>query len=102
MNNKCEIENFISKQEQIFQDQAHYFKTVNVYKFSKEFSSQYYVPFLEAYQTAFGKNVYYEEALKVISFLKSDELNALKISGDDWYEIDNENDYNEAERRFCL
>lgn len=101
LNDECEIENFIGKQEQITQDKARYFKTVNVYKFSKEFSAKYYVPFLEAYQTAFGKNVYYEEALKVISFLKSDELHALKISGDDWYEIDNENDYHEAERRFA-
>lgn len=101
LNDECEIENFIGKNKQVSQDMAHYFKTVNVYKFSKEFSTQYYVPFLEAYQTAFGKNVYYEEALKIISFLKSDELHALKIPGDDWYEIDNENDYHEAERRFA-
>ena len=33
-----------------------YYKTVNIYKFSREFSEQYYIPFLEAYQKSFGKN----------------------------------------------
>lgn len=95
-----EITSFLGKKEQKFEDTALYFKTVNIYKFSAEFSAKYYVPFLEAYQTAFGKNVYYEEALKVISILKRDELHALKVPGDDWYEIDTPADHKEAERRF--
>lgn len=100
VNDEDEITNFIGKKFQRSENKLSYFKTVNIYKFSKEFSSQYYIPFLEAYQTAFGKNVYYEEALKIISFLKKDELHALKIPGDDWYEIDNPTDHKEAERRF--
>ncbi|MBO5482579.1 MAG: aminotransferase class I/II-fold pyridoxal phosphate-dependent enzyme [Spirochaetaceae bacterium] len=78
-----------------------YYKTVNIYKFSSEFSKQYYVPFLEAYQKAFGKNEYYEQVLKVLSFLSSTTLKALPVSGDDWYEIDDPADLSIAENRFA-
>lgn len=78
-----------------------YYKTVNIYKFSKEFSKNYYVPFLEAYQKAFGKNEYYEQVLKVLSFLSSSTLKGLPVSGDDWYEIDDPADLAIAENRFA-
>ncbi len=100
VNDSDEITNFIGKKQQTESERKTYFKTVNIYKFSKEFSAQYYIPFLEAYQTAFGKNIYYEEALKIISYLKPDELHALKIPGSQWYEIDNPTDHKEAEKRF--
>lgn len=77
-----------------------YYKTVNIYKFSKEFSKSYYVPFLEAYQKAFGKNEYYEQVLKVLSFLSSSTLKGLPVPGDDWYEIDDPADLAIAETRF--
>lgn len=78
-----------------------YYKTVNIYKFSKEFSVNYYVPFLEAYQKAFGKNEYYEQVLKVLSFLSSSTLKGLPVSGEDWYEIDDPADLAIAENRFA-
>lgn len=81
-------------------DTEHYYKTVNIYKFSKEFSQQYYLPFLDAYQKAFGKNEYYEQVLKVISFLSSASLKGLVVSGSDWYEIDDPADLAIAEDRF--
>ena len=77
-----------------------YYKTVNIYKFSKEFSKNYYVPFLEAYQKAFGKNEYYEQVLKVLSFLSTSTLKGLPVPGDDWYEIDDPADLAIAETRF--
>ncbi|MBR6342282.1 MAG: aminotransferase class I/II-fold pyridoxal phosphate-dependent enzyme, partial [Treponema sp.] len=77
-----------------------YYKTVNIYKFSKEFSKDYYVPFLEAYQKSFGKNEYYEQVLKVLSFLSSSTLKGLPVAGDDWYEIDDPADLAIAETRF--
>ena len=77
-----------------------YYKTVNIYKFSKEFSRDYYVPFLEAYQKSFGKNEYYEQVLKVLSFLSSSTLKGLPVPGDDWYEIDDPADLAIAETRF--
>lgn len=78
-----------------------YYKTVNIYKFSKEFSKNSYVPFLEAYQKAFGKNEYYEQVLKVLSFLSSSALKGLPVPGDDWYEIDDPADLAIAENRFA-
>jgi len=78
-----------------------YYKTVNIYKFSKDFSKNYYVPFLEAYQNTFGKNEYYEQVLKVLSFLSSSTLKGLPVSGDDWYEIDDPADLAIAENRFA-
>ena len=77
-----------------------YYKTVNIYKFSKEFAKNYYVPFLEAYQKSFGKNEYYEQVLKVLSFLSSSTLKGLPVPGDDWYEIDDPADLAIAETRF--
>lgn len=79
-----------------------YYKTVNVYKFSSEFSKTYYVPFLEAYQKAFGKNEYYEQVLKVLSFLSSSTLKGFVVSGDSWYEIDDPADLAIAEDRFAV
>ncbi|MFC2329630.1 MAG: aminotransferase class I/II-fold pyridoxal phosphate-dependent enzyme [Treponema sp.] len=81
-------------------DTEHYYKTVNIYKFSKEFSQNYYLPFLDAYQKSFGKNEYYEQVLKVISFLSSSSLKGLIVSGSDWYEIDDPADLAIAEDRF--
>lgn len=77
-----------------------YFKTVNIYKFSKEFTTRYYIPFLEAYQKAFGKNEYYEQVLKVLSFLSASVLKGLVVNPDDWYEIDDPADLAIAEDKF--
>lgn len=41
-----------------FADIPRYYKTVNIYKFSKDFSQTHYVPFLDAYSTALGNNEY--------------------------------------------
>ena len=78
-----------------------FMQVINVSLFSSEFSKQYYVPFLEAYQKAFGKNEYYEQVLKVLSFLSSTTLKGLPVSGDDWYEIDDPADLQIAENRFA-
>lgn len=39
-----------------FEDIPDYYKTVNIYKFSRHFSETHYVPFLEAYVKALGQN----------------------------------------------
>ena len=97
--NNC-ITGILDKVRFNWADTAQYYKTVNIYKFSKEFSEHYYLPFLDAYQKAFGKNEYYEQVLKVISFLSSASLKGLVVSGSDWYEIDDPADLAIAEDRF--
>ena len=49
LNEECKIKNFISKRDFKYSDIDSYYKTVNIYKFSKEFSATHYVPFLSAY-----------------------------------------------------
>lgn len=78
-----------------------YYKTVNIYKFSAEFSRKYYLPFLDAYLAAFGDNVYYEQVLKVLAFLDNVRLKAHPVSGRRWYEIDDPHDLAVAETIFA-
>lgn len=77
-----------------------YFKTVNIYKFSKHFSVNTYVPFLIAYEKAMGENEYYESVIKVIALLDTQELRAKRLNGQKWYEIDNIQDLDIAESIF--
>ena len=53
------IDAFVPGKKLNFSDTDQYYKTVNIYKFSKDFSTNYYVPFLDAYQKALGENEYY-------------------------------------------
>ena len=95
------IVNFIPKVAFQYSDADQYYKTVNIYKFSKEFSQTKYVPFLEAYTKAVGNNEYYENVLRIISFLDSHELKALPITDEKWYEIDDKQDLDIAEALFA-
>lgn len=95
------IVNFVTKAAFDYKYADEYYKTVNIYKFSKEFSSQKYVPFLEAYSKAVGNNEYYENVLRIISFLNSHDLKALPITNEKWYEIDDKQDLDIAEALFA-
>ena len=98
-NNK--IKRFVARNKFDFSQTDKYYKTVNIYKFSKDFSCRYYVPFLEAYSTALGRNEYYEQVLKVIAMLDNPPISALCLSGQKWYEIDDANDLNIATTLFA-
>ncbi|MDR1970394.1 MAG: aminotransferase class I/II-fold pyridoxal phosphate-dependent enzyme [Treponema sp.] len=84
-----------------YDERKSYYKTVNIYKFSKEFSRNCYVPFLDAYSKAMGSNEYYEQVLRVIATLDKNELKALILSNHRWYEIDDVQDKDIAETIFC-
>ena len=95
------IVNFVPKQAFKYEDVDCYYKTVNIYKFSREFSRQKYVPFLEAYCHALGNNEYYEQVLRVITLLDNAELKAVPIGSEKWYEIDDIQDLDIAETIFA-
>ena len=95
------IVNFISKAAFNYADAQSYYKTVNIYKFSKAFLSEKYVPFLEAYTKAVGLNEYYENVLRILSLLSSQNLKALPIGQEKWYEIDDKQDLDIAEAIFA-
>ena len=96
-----EILHFISKDAFDFNDKEKYYKTVNIYKFSKEFSESYYIPFLKAYVSALGKNEYYEQVLSVIAMLKEPVIRAKRIEKGKWYEIDDAQDLDIATALFA-
>lgn len=94
------IKSFIPGKRFKFEDINKYYKTVNIYKFSKHFSQNKYVPFLDAYVKALGENEYYEQVLQVITMLDDAEIKAKKLSGQRWYEIDDLQDLDIAESIF--
>lgn len=94
------IVNFVPKKAFRYSEVDTYYKTVNVYKFSKEFSTKVYVPFLDAYCKVMGDNEYYEQVLRVITLLDQANLKALPIGNKPWYEIDDVQDKDIAEAIF--
>lgn len=97
-----DIIDMISKKQFRFSEIEDYYKTVNLYKFSREFSRTHYVPFLEAYTKALGNNEYYEQVLKVLVALDDPGIKAKRLSPDQkWYEIDDIQDLDIAESMFA-
>ena len=94
------IEAFVPGSQFKFNEIKNYYKTVNIYKFSKHFSETHYVPFLDAYQTALGQNEYYEQVLRIITILDDPEIRAKRLTGQKWYEIDDIQDLDIAESIF--
>ena len=86
------IKSFISKNDFNWQRSSDYYKTVNIYKLSQEYSTSCFVPFLESYIKAIGTNEYYEDVLKLLAFIGKSQLKALKVEDLRWYEIDDAQD----------
>lgn len=95
------IEAFVPGKKFKFDEICDYYKTVNIYKFSKHFSQTHYVPFLEAYSRALGNNEYYEQVLRVITMLDDPEIKAKRLDGQLWYEIDDIQDLDIATSMFA-
>ena len=94
------IDAFVPGKKFKFNEIKDYYKTVNLYKFSRHFSETHYVPFLDAYQSALGQNEYYEQVLRVITMLDVPEIKAKRLDGQRWYEIDDIQDLDIAESIF--
>ena len=100
LNEADEIIDFIPGKSFNFNDTKDYYKTVNLYKFSKSFSVTRYIPFLSAYQSALGWNEYYEQVLRVITMIDDPVIKAKRLTGQKWYEIDDIQDLDIAESLF--
>ncbi len=94
------IMEFVEKKDFKFKRKGDYYKTVNIYKFSKEFSRTHYLPFLEAYIKSYGKNEYYELVLKAITHLSRSGLKGYRFTNETWYEIDDAQDLDIANALF--
>lgn len=95
------IREFIEKKDFSFASADTYYKTVNVYKFSREFSRRQYVPFMTAYLKAYGANQYYEMVLKALAHLPFAGLRAFDMGDMKWYEIDDVQDLDIANTLFA-
>ena len=95
------IQSFIGRDKFSYTDKDKYYKTANIYRISKEFSKNKYIPFLEAYIKSTGKNEYYEQVLSVIISMGTKEFRAEIIDDAPWYEIDDANDLNIASTLFA-
>lgn len=101
LDRKMHIMDFVDKTKFCYQDVQNYYKTVNIYKFSKEFSENQYIPFLEAYLKAYGTNQYYEQVLKIFAHIRNSELSAYILGNENWYEIDDAQDLDIASTIFA-
>ena len=101
LNKSNVIKNFIEKKDFEYKDVLSYYKTVNIYKFSKDFSNRFYLPFLESYIKCYGNNDYYELVLKVIANLKEVKLYGYVLNNELWYEIDDCQDLDIASSIFA-
>ncbi len=90
------ISAFIEKQDIEPQNADIYYKTVNIYKFSRRFLQQSYIPGMEEYIRAHGKNQYYEMVLKELTEAGRLRLNAFITDELKWYEIDTKEDLERA------
>lgn len=99
--NKDNIVAFVPGKKLQFDEIDDYYKTVNIYKFSKHFSETHYVPFLDAYQEALGVNEYYEQVLRVLTVLDDPGIEVKRLNGEKWYEIDDIQDLDIATSMFA-
>jgi len=100
INEDNDITAFIPKKHFDYRKVDSYYKTVNIYKFSREFLVNNYIPFLKAYSQALGNNQYYEQVLRVLLSLEQNNLKAMPLNGEKWYEIDDLQDLSNAELMF--
>lgn len=76
-------------------------KTVNIYKFSKQFMETYLIPSLEEVIAEGYHSMFYEFAISRIVKSRAVQLMALPITGLKWFEIDTPEDLQQAERLFA-
>lgn len=97
---KKNIIDFVDKNQFRYEDVDRYYKTVNIYKFSKEFSEKQYIPFMEAYLKAYGTSEYYEQVLKTVAHIRNSALKAFLLKDENWYEVDDAQDLDIADTMF--
>ncbi len=94
------IIDFVTSKKFDFNNTKNLYKTVNVYKFSKEFN-KCYIKFLEAYLSSNGENQYYETVLETMINVLPNELKGFVLNDNQkWYEIDDKQDLDIAESIF--
>ena len=76
------------------------YKTLNIYRFSREFCSNTFKKLLSYYVRFINDNCYYELLLGVIIYLQHETIHVEVLNGEKWAELDDPNDVNIARFQF--
>lgn len=68
------------------------YKTLNIYRFSREFCNSTFKPLLAYYTKTMDGNCYYELILGILVYLQKETIYAEFVEGERWAEIDDPND----------
>lgn len=90
----------IKRDQEVGFDYTNMYKTVNVYTFSKDFIVNCFLPAIDTYIMTQNKNSYYELVLGSLIYFKNGNIRAIKISADEWCEIDDVEDLKIAQEKF--
>ncbi len=95
------VEAFITADNYRYAQQGDYYKTANIAKFDKEFLVKCYIPYLQAYCSAWTNNSQYESILKVIPLQDKMLIHAHILKDELWYAINDIQDIDIAESIFA-
>ncbi|MCQ3973464.1 MAG: class I and II aminotransferase [Anaerolineae bacterium] len=73
------------------------YKTLNIYKFSKDFCNTVFERLLTYYARVIDDNCYYELILGILTYMQRETIYAEVLDGEKWAEIDDPNDLRVAE-----
>jgi histidinol-phosphate/aromatic aminotransferase/cobyric acid decarboxylase-like protein/choline kinase len=76
------------------------YKTLNIYKFSREFCNSTFKKLLTYYAQVINDNCYYELILGILIYMQQETVHAEILSGEKWAEVDDPNDLRVAEFMF--
>lgn len=94
-----QITSFVPREMQEASLDSTYYKTVNVYKLSRDFNKRYFLPYLHQQIASFGANAYYETVFGTLTLLKKGLMTATVIEPEDWDEVDTNQELHLAEIR---
>lgn len=73
------------------------YKTLNIYKFSKEFCNKDFRRLLTYYAKVIDDNSYYELILGILIYVQKEVIHAEILHGEEWSEVDDPNDLTVSE-----
>jgi histidinol-phosphate/aromatic aminotransferase/cobyric acid decarboxylase-like protein/choline kinase len=83
--------------------QFHYddkFKTLNIYRFDRQFCETVFKPLLDCYANLIDGNVFYELVLGMLVNMQHERIHAAIVDGSKWAEVDDPNDLAAARFQF--
>lgn len=75
-------------------------KTVNLYRFTKNFIHNKYMPLIDWYVKNMGENSYYEKVLGSLLYYQECDIRIVEVPETMWCEIDDTEDLERAQKKF--